>query len=102
MMCFYKHLEEKYNENWTCDAETKTKAQGLFAATKSLEHILTFCLVFNGLEPLMILVKKVQKRKQDIYKAYQMIGNVIFKLKGFRVNVGINVGVDLNIGSTSQ
>ena len=73
MMCFYKHLEEKYNENWTCDAETKTKAQGLFAATKSLEHILTFCLVFNGLEPLMILVKKVQKRKQDIYKAYQMI-----------------------------
>ena len=35
----YKHLEEKFNENWTWDAETKTKVQGLFAATKLFEHI---------------------------------------------------------------
>ena len=64
---FYKHLEEKYNKNWTWDAETKIKAQGLFAATKSFEHILAFSLVFNGLEPLKPLVTKLQKRNLDIY-----------------------------------
>ena len=81
---FYKHLEEKYYENWTWDAEIKIKAQGLFAATKLFEHILAFCLVFNGLEPLKPLVTKMQKRNQGIYKAYQMIDNAISKLKGFR------------------
>ena len=86
---FYKHLEEKYNENWTWDEETKIKAQGLFAATKSFEHILAFSLVFNGLEPLKPLVMKLQKRNLDIYKAYQMTDNVIFELKGFRDNVDI-------------
>ena len=86
---FYKHLEEKYNKNWTWDEETKIKAQGLFAATKSFEHILAFSLVFNGLEPLKPLVTKLQKRNLDIYKAYQMTDNVIFELKGFRDNVDI-------------
>ena len=87
---FYKHLEEKYNENWTCDAETKIKAQGLFAATKSFEHILAFSLVFNGLEePLKPLVKKLQKRNLVIYKAYQMTDNVISELKGFSDNLDI-------------
>ena len=32
----YKHLEEKYNENWTWDEETKLKVQGLFAAQSGL------------------------------------------------------------------
>ena len=86
---FYKHLEEKYNENWTWDEETKIKAQGLFAATKSFEYILAFSLVFNGLQPLKPLVMKLQKRNVDIYKAYQMTDNVIFELKGFRDNVDI-------------
>ena len=81
---FYKHLEENYYENWTWDAEIKIKAQGLFAATKLFEHILAFCLVFNGLEPLKPLVTKMQKCSQDIYKAYQMIDNAISKLKDFR------------------
>ena len=44
---FYKHLEEKYYKNWTWDAESKIIAQGLFAATKSLEHILAVSFVFN-------------------------------------------------------
>ena len=91
---FYKHLEEKYNKNLTWDAETKIKAQGLFAATKSFEHILAFCLVFNGLEPLKPLVTKLQKRNQVIYKAYQMIDNVISELKGFRDNVDIGLNTE--------
>ena len=49
-----------YNENWIWDAETKIKAQGLFAATKSFEHIVAFSLVFTGPEPLKPLVTKLQ------------------------------------------
>ena len=74
---FYKRLEEKYNEKWTWNAKTKIKAQGLFAATKSFEHILAFSLVFNGLEPLKSLVTNLLKR------------NVISELKGFRDNLDI-------------
>ena len=86
---FYKHLEEKHNENWTWDAENKTKTKGLLAVLKSFEHILAFSLFFNGLEPLMLLVKKLQKRSQYIYQPCQMIRNVISKLKGFSDNVNI-------------
>ena len=50
-------------------AETKIKAQGLFAATNSFEHILAFSLVFNGLDPLKPLASKLLKCNQDIYKA---------------------------------
>ena len=32
---------------------------------------------------------KLQKRNQDIYKAYQMTNNVASKLKGFRDNIDI-------------
>ena len=56
----------------------------MFAATKSFECILAFSLDFDGLEPLNPLVKKLQKRNQGICKTYQMIDNVISKLKGFR------------------
>ena len=35
-------MEEKWKENWTWDAETKIKPQGLFAATKSFEDIVAF------------------------------------------------------------
>ena len=53
------------------------------------EHFLVFSLVCNGLEPLKHLVTKLQKHYQDIYKPYQMTGNVISKLKGFIDNVDI-------------
>ena len=53
------------------------------------EHILAFSLVFNWLEPLKPLGTKLQKRNQDINKAYQMIDNVISELKVFRDNVDI-------------
>ena len=35
------------------------------------------------------MVTKLQKRNQDIYKAYQIIDNVIFESRGFRDNVDI-------------
>ena len=86
---FHKHLQENYSENWTCNAETRIKTRGLFAAIKPFEHIFAFSLVFNELEPLKPLVTKLQKSNQDIYKPYQTSDNVIPKLKGFRDDVGI-------------
>ena len=53
------------------------------------EHILAFYLVFNGLKSSKPLVTKFKTHNQDIYKAYQMTNNVMFELKGFRVNVDI-------------
>ena len=68
---FYEHLDKKFNENWTWDAETKIKAHGLFPAIKSFEHIIALSLVFNGLEPLKLLVAKLKKCNQGIYKLYK-------------------------------
>ena len=96
---FYNHLGEKYNENWTWDAETKIKARRLFSATKSFEHISVFSLVFNELESLKPLVTKLQKRNQDICKAYQMIDNAISEVKCFIDNVDID---NVKTGSTSM
>ena len=63
----------------------------MFAATKSLEHILAFSLVFDGLEPLKPLVMKLQKRNQDIYKTYQITDTVISELKRFRDHLDVEL-----------
>ena len=78
---FYAHLEEKFNEPWTWDTNTKTQAQGLCASCTKFEHLISFSILFNGLEPLKPLVSKLQKRNQDIYKAYHMIDSVITDLE---------------------
>ena len=67
------------------------QTQELFAATKSLEHILAFSLVFDGLEPLKPLVMKLQKRNQDIYKTYQITDTVISELKRFRDHLDVEL-----------
>ena len=73
----------------------------MFAATKSFEHIVPFSLVSNGLELLKSLVTKLPKHNQDIYKAYQMIDNVVSILKGFRDNVDIEFEHWLNFAVKS-
>ena len=52
------YLEERFNEKWMRNAETK----GLFVATLSFEHILTFSVVFACLELLKPLVTKLPKQ----------------------------------------
>ena len=81
---FYESLENKHNEKWTWDRDTKTTAQGLFIATPSFENILSLSVVFNALEPMKPLVTKLQKHNQDINTAYQMIDIVLRELKNYR------------------
>ena len=84
---FYESLENKHNEKWTWDRDTKTTAQGLFTATRSFEHIMSFSVVFNALELIKPLVTKLQKRNQDIYTAYQMIESVLREWKNYRDDI---------------
>ena len=84
---FYAYLEDKFEEKWTWDADTKTKAQGLYAACPSFAHIVAFSVLFNGLEPLKPLVVKLQKRNQDIFKGYYIIDTIVSDLMDYRRNV---------------
>ena len=53
-------------------------------ATLLFEHILSFSVAFNTIEPIKPLVTKLQKRIQDIYRAYQIIDNVLRESKNYR------------------
>ena len=83
----YAHLEETFNEPWTWDANTKTQAQGLYASCTKFEHLISFSILFNGLEPQKPLVSKLQMRNQDIYKAYHRIDSAITDLERTRKNL---------------
>ena len=84
---FYACLEDKFEKKWTWDADTKTKAQGLYAACSLFEHIIAFFVLFNGLEPLKPLVVKLQKHNQDIFKGYYMTDTIVSDLIECRRNV---------------
>ena len=84
---FYDHLSEKFDEDWTWDVDTKSLAQGLYKSCTKFEHLVAFSVLFNGLEPVKPLAKKLQKRNQDIYTAYHNVDQVLTQLKSFRDNM---------------
>ena len=45
----------------------ETRAQGHYDACLSLEHIVAFSVLFNGLEPPKPLVVKLQKPNQELF-----------------------------------
>ena len=53
----------------------KKKAQGLYGACSSFEHIFAFSVLSNGLGSLkpLVVIKNFQKRNQYIFKRYYMI-----------------------------
>ena len=78
---FYVHLETESNKKWYWDQESQSKAQGLFSSCRRFDRLVTFAVLFNGLEPLKPLVTKLQKINQDIYHTYHMTDQVISDLK---------------------
>ena len=62
---FLKSLENKHNEKWTWDRDTKTTAQGLFTARRSFEHILSFSVVFSALEPIKPKSKCLKQKESN-------------------------------------
>ena len=83
---FIKSFTQSYKEStkkWSWDKETVSKAQGLFAACR----LVAFAVLYNGLEPLKLLVTKLQKHNQGIYQAYQIIDQVINDLRETKYNM---------------
>ena len=70
--------------SWNWDKDTKVKAQGLQAALSSFQTIAVFVTTKNMLSEVQALAAKLQKRDQDIIKAYSMVGDVIDNLKHIR------------------
>ena len=52
-------LEEKPKEKWSCDKEALSKAQGPFAVRRRFDRLVAFAVLYNGLEPLKLLVTKM-------------------------------------------
>ena len=84
---FYDALRTDFEEEWSWDSETKSKAQGLYSLCSSFAHIVSFISTMNKMEPLRPLVKKLQGRNQDIFQAYHMIDSVIEDLSMKRANI---------------
>ena len=79
--------EKKHKEKWFWNKETVSKAQVFFAACQRFDRLVTFSVLYRGLDHLKPLVTKLQKRSQDIYEAYQMIDQVINNLRETKDNV---------------
>ena len=84
---FYDALRTNFEEEWSWDSETKSKAQGLYSSCIPFAHIVSFILTMNGMEAQRPLVKKLQGRNQDIFQAYHMIDSVIEDLSMKRANI---------------
>ena len=61
---------------------------------------MAFSVVFNCLEPLKPLVRKLRKPNQDIYMAYNMTDLVISDLKCYRESIDEELKAWYNLATT--
>ena len=73
--------------SFTWDRETKTKAQGLLANLKTFRFIFTFLITKNSLGTLKPIATKLQKKDQDVFRAYSMIDDTIKAVARVRSNI---------------
>ena len=52
-------LEEKHKEKWSWDNEALSKAQVPFTVRRKFDRLVAFVVLYNGLEPLKLLVTKM-------------------------------------------
>ena len=67
--------------SWNWDTDTKVKAQGLKASNSSFQTIVVFIIAKSILDDVRPLTVKLQRRDQDVAKAYEMVDNVIDCMK---------------------
>ena len=79
--------------SWNWDKDTKVKAQGLKAALSSFQTIAVFVITKNTLSEVQPLAAKLQKRDQDILKAYAMVDEVIDNVKALRETIDSTFGL---------
>ena len=72
---------------WKWDRETRVKAQGMLACLTAPQHIVFFCVAKDVLEVVKVPATKLQKKDQDIYQAYSLIDEVLYRTDSLRENV---------------
>ena len=72
---------------WSWDAETTTKANGMFTLLQSFKTVVTFVILKNTLDYVKSLASKLQQRDMDIYFALKMIDEVISNIHALRSNI---------------
>jgi hypothetical protein len=63
----YPELAQTVESSW--DAETTTKANGMFTLQQSFKTVVTFVILKNTLDYVKSLASKLQQRDIDIYFA---------------------------------
>ena len=81
----YPELAQTVEWNW--DAETTTKANGMFTLLQSFKTVVTFVILKNTLDYVKSLASKLQQRDMDIYFALKMIDEVISNILALRSNI---------------
>lgn len=74
-------------EKWNWDRESLVKAEGLKYSLTSSTHITALVTMKNGLQPVKALSVKLQKRDNDIYRAYGHIDFVISEVQTMRSDI---------------
>ena len=75
---------EEGSLDWSWDADTKTKANGLLHAICSFEFIVTILCVLKILTVIKPISIKLQKKTNDIVQAYSMVREVLQELQAIR------------------
>ena len=67
-------------EDFCWDSETRTIAQGILKIMQTPVHAISFITVMSTLEPVKPLTVKLQRRNQDMYKAYKHVDETIYQI----------------------
>ena len=77
------------NEEWSWDAETKTKANGLRHTMTSFGHIFNFVCAKEMLEPIRPLVSALQGQLVDVYFGFKKVEEVISFYSDMRTDIDV-------------
>ncbi|KAG1676109.1 hypothetical protein GQR58_014439 [Nymphon striatum] len=64
-------------KDWNWDAETRSMANGLRHTFTSFEHIVSFVIAKQGLEPMCPLVSCLQGEMMDVYPGFQKVHQIV-------------------------
>ncbi|KAG7169328.1 52 kDa repressor of the inhibitor of the protein kinase-like 13, partial [Homarus americanus] len=73
-------------EDWSWDHDTRVRVQGLLFNMRFSTNIVVFQTMRSTLEVFRSLATKLQKRDQDIYRAYLLVQSATARLQEIRSN----------------
>ncbi|KAG1666870.1 repressor of the inhibitor of the protein kinase [Nymphon striatum] len=74
-------------KDWNWDAETRSMANGLRHTFTSFEHIVSFIIAKQGLEPMCPLVSCLQGEMMDVYHGFQKVDQIVSFYENLRSTV---------------